>query len=100
MFWHFYKNPKKGEVYNAGGSRHSHCSMLEAIDMCSKITARSMNWKYSEQNRLGDHIWWVSDINKFSKHYPEWTFNYNLQDILREIYEGLSLRLMDKKEGL
>ena len=33
MFWHFLKNPKIGEVYNAGGGRHSHCSMIEAIKM-------------------------------------------------------------------
>jgi CDP-paratose 2-epimerase len=92
MFWHFYQNPRQGEVYNAGGSRYSHCSMLEAIELCSKIVGKPMDWGYSEQNRLGDHIWWVSDVRKFQSHYPDWSFKYNLDDILVQIYEGLSKR--------
>ncbi len=92
MFWHFYQNPRQGEVYNAGGSRYSHCSMIEAIDLCSKIVGIPMDWGYSEQNRLGDHIWWVSDVRKFQSHYPDWSFKYNLDDILVQIYEGLSKR--------
>ncbi|QNP29505.1 NAD-dependent epimerase/dehydratase family protein [Cylindrospermopsis curvispora] len=92
MFWHFYQSPRCGEVYNAGGSRYSHCSMMEAIDRCSEIVGRPMSWSYSEQNRLGDHIWWVSDVQKFKDHYPKWDFKYNLDDILIQIYEGLSRR--------
>lgn len=92
MFWHFYLNPRQGEVYNAGGSRYSHCSMMEAIDRCGDIVGRPMNWSYSEQNRLGDHIWWVSDVRKFQAHYPDWSFRYNLDDILLQIHEGLSKR--------
>jgi CDP-paratose 2-epimerase len=92
MFWHFYQNPRQGEVYNAGGSRYSHCSMLEAIELCSEIVGKPMDWGYSEQNRLGDHIWWVSDVRKFQSHYPDWSFKYNLDDILVQIYEGLSKR--------
>lgn len=92
MFWHFYQNPRQGEVYNAGGSRYSHCSMMEAIARCSEIVGKPMDWSYSEDNRLGDHIWWVSDVQKFKSHYPDWEFKYGLDDILLQIYEGLSKR--------
>ena len=92
MFWHFYQNPRCGEVYNAGGSRYSHCSMVEAIARGGEIVGKPMDWSYSEQNRLGDHIWWVSDVQKFKDHYPDWEFKYSLDDILMQIYEGLSRR--------
>lgn len=88
MFWHFYQNPRQGEVYNAGGGRYSNCSMAEAIEMCEQITGKPMNYEYSETNRIGDHIWWISDVSKFKKHYPEWTWKYNINDILTQIYEA------------
>ena len=66
--------------------------MLEAIARCSEIVGKPMDWDYSEKNRLGDHIWWVSDVGKFESHYPDWSFKYNLDDILLQIYEGLSKR--------
>src|SRR5690606_26243257 len=74
MFWHFYNNPKQGEVYNAGGSRFSNCSMLEAIDLCEKISGKKMNYSYAESNRIGDHIWYISDVSKFKSHYPDWNY--------------------------
>ncbi|MDX2189706.1 MAG: NAD-dependent epimerase/dehydratase family protein [Bacteroidota bacterium] len=88
MFWHFYQNPKIGEVYNAGGGRHSNCSMAEAISMSEKITGKKMNWSYSEANRIGDHIWWISDVSKFKSHYPQWTWKYGIEDILSQICEA------------
>ena len=88
MFWHFYQNPRPGEVYNAGGSRHSNCSMLEAIDMLEKISGNKMNYSYTDDNRIGDHIWYISDVNKFKSHYPNWDYKYNLEDILSQIYES------------
>jgi CDP-paratose 2-epimerase len=84
---HFYRAPRVAEVYNIGGSRHSHCSMLEAIELSEKIAGKKLNWKYSEENRIGDHIWYVSDVGKFKSHYPDWKFKFGLEDILREIYE-------------
>ncbi len=93
MFWHFYQAPRPGEVYNAGGSRHSHCSMLEAIALCEEISGRRMNWSYQEDNRVGDHIWYVSDVRKFQAHYPGWRYEYGLRDILGEIHDGLGRRL-------
>ena len=89
MFWHFYQSPRVGEVYNAGGGRHSNCSILEAISMCEKISGNKLNWSYSEINRLGDHIWWISDISKFKKHYPAWNYKFNMDDILLQIFEGI-----------
>ncbi len=93
MFWHFYQNPRKGEVYNAGGGRHSNCSMLEAIKTCEELTGKKMNWTYSETNRIGDHIWWISDVSKFRNHYPEWEYKYGLSDIFQDIHDGLVQRL-------
>jgi CDP-paratose 2-epimerase len=92
MFWHFYQNPRQGEVYNAGGGRHSNCSMSEAIEMCESITGKPMNYEYSETNRIGDHIWWVSDMSEFKAHYPGWNWKYNIKDILTQIYENMSKR--------
>ncbi len=92
MFWHFYQNPRQGEAYNAGGGRFSNCSMKEAIQICEKITGKKMNFTYSETNRIGDHIWYVSDLTKFKTHYPEWTWKYDLNDILVQIHDGFLKR--------
>ena len=89
MFWHFYRNPKQGEVYNAGGGRFSNCSMKEAINLCEKITEKKMNYSYLEDNRIGDHIWYISDVSKFKSHFPEWNWRYNLENILTEIFEQI-----------
>ena len=86
-FHEFYKAPRSGEVYNIGGGRFSNCSMLEGIDLCEQIAGRKLNWTYSEQNRVGDHIWWIGDNGKFASHYPDWALAYDVPRILREIYE-------------
>lgn len=88
MFWHFYRSPKVAAVYNAGGGRHSNCSMLEAIHLCEEITGKKMNWSYAETNRIGDHVWWISDVSKFRGHYPDWNYSYDIRDILVGIYEA------------
>ncbi len=87
-FWHFYQRPRAGEVYNIGGGRHSNCSMMEAIELCEEITGKKMNYSYTDNNRIGDHIWWISDVNKFRFHYPKWHYKYNLKDILIEIFKN------------
>jgi CDP-paratose 2-epimerase len=87
-FAEFFRAPRSGAVYNIGGSRHSNCSMLEAITMCEQITGREMSWTYAEANRSGDHIWWVSDVGKFARDYPGWNLEYSVNDILVEIYEA------------
>ncbi|MFH2022509.1 MAG: NAD-dependent epimerase/dehydratase family protein [Patescibacteria group bacterium] len=85
MIWHFYRNPRSGEVYNAGGGRHSNISMLEAIAKIEEILGKKAKLKYSKQNRIGDHIWYISDVSKFKKDYPEWDFKYGIDMILAEI---------------
>ncbi len=85
--WSFCRRPTSGAVYNIGGSRFSNCSMLEAISLCEKICDRKLDWSYQEQNRVGDHIWWISDISRFRADYPEWEYTYNLGAIIEDIYE-------------
>jgi CDP-paratose 2-epimerase len=91
-FEHFYKKPREGEVYNIGGSRHSNCSMLEAIGMCEQIAGRKMSWSYSETNRIGDHIWWISDVRRFQQHYPKWKFQFTLHETLVQIHDEMVRR--------
>lgn len=86
-FYEFFKAPRVAEVYNTGGGRYSNCSMLEGIQMCEEIAGRKLNWNYADNNRIGDHIWWISDNSKFSNHYPNWKMQYNVRQILQEIYE-------------
>jgi CDP-paratose 2-epimerase len=85
-FYNFYQAPRVAEVYNIGGSRFSNCSMLEAIQHCEVITSKKLNWVYEESNRIGDHIWWISNVQKFKKHYPQWSLTYTVVDILKEIF--------------
>ena len=85
-FYHFYQAPRVAEVYNIGGSRFSNCSMLEAIQDCEAIAEKKLNWEYVESNRIGDHIWWISDVQKFKNHYPNWQLTYSVKDILKEIF--------------
>jgi CDP-paratose 2-epimerase len=93
-FWHFFEAPRSGEVYNIGGGRHCNCSMLEAIAKCQHLTGREMRWSYSEANRAGDHIWWISDIRRFQAHYPEWSMRYNLHAIFEKIFDALQDRAL------
>ena len=60
-FWQFFRAPRVAEVYHLGGSRHSNCSMLEAIALCEEIRGRKLDWSYVEDNRIGDHIWWIAE---------------------------------------
>jgi len=92
MFWHFFLNPRCGEVYNVGGGRFSNCSILEAISLCEKITGKKMNIAYTKENRVGDHIWWISDTSKFKSHFPEWSWKYSLEETLVQIHDSLSTR--------
>ena len=86
MFWHYYKKPQYGEVYNVGGSRYSNSSILEAIELIEDITGKVIKKNYIDDNRIGDHIWWISDISKFQTQYPSWDFTYDLIGILNQIF--------------
>ena len=92
MFWHFYQNPKRAKVYNAGGGRFSNCSMLEAIELCEEITGNRLKYSLSDQNRAGDHIWYISDVSAFKADYPNWDYKYDLKTTLTQMYESLRLR--------
>jgi CDP-paratose 2-epimerase len=87
-FWEFYQKPRPGEVYNIGGSRHSNCSVLEAIAMAEEICKKKLNCYSTLDNRVGDHRWWISDVRKFQSHYPDWKYRYTLREIMEEIAEG------------
>ncbi|NTV99681.1 MAG: NAD-dependent epimerase/dehydratase family protein [Oscillochloris sp.] len=86
-FHAFYQAPRCGEVYNIGGGRHSNCSMLEAIALAQQITGRELIWSYQETNRVGDHMWWISDLSRFQSHYPQWSLTYDVPRIISEIAE-------------
>ena len=92
-FHHFYRDPRVGEVYNIGGGRFSNCSMLEAIEMCEEISGNKLDWSYSESNRSGDHVWWISDVSKFKSHYPDWELEYDVRDMLEQIHDKTVERL-------
>ncbi|WP_158044642.1 NAD-dependent epimerase/dehydratase family protein [Skermanella pratensis] len=87
-FWHVFEAPRPGAVYNMGGGRHSNCSMLEAIGICEELTGRPMDITYRDDNRVGDHIWWISDIRVFRRDYPGWSQRYDLRRIMEDIFEG------------
>ena len=84
-FWEFHKAPRSGEVYNIGGSRHSHCSLLEAIAMAESASGKAMNYSLSEDVRAGDHQWYVSDVRKFQSHFPDWAYEYNCERIIHDM---------------
>ena len=92
-FHEFYLNPKIGEVYNIGGSRHSNISILESIDVISSYINKPIHYTISDTARIGDHIWYVSDISKFKSHYPNWDFKYKINDI---IYEMINSEIQKK----
>ena len=84
-FWEFFKKPTKGEVYNIGGGRFSNCSIIEALDMVEEITNISIQRKILKKPRIGDHIWYISDLSKFKKQYPNWKQKYNTRKIIEDL---------------
>ena len=85
MFWQFHGDPRPGEAYNAGGSRYSNTSMLEAIEKIENLLGKKADIEYAEDNRIGDHVWYISDVSRFKSHYPEWEFTYDTDRILDEL---------------
>jgi CDP-paratose 2-epimerase len=96
-FEEFYKNPRPGEVYNIGGGRENSASVLECIDLIEKLIDKKMNWTYVEQNRIGDHICYISDLRKLRSHFPDWNITRSLTDICTEIIS--SQREVSRKQG-
>jgi CDP-paratose 2-epimerase len=85
MFWHFHQKPRPGEVYNAGGGREANISMLEAIEKSEKIFGKKAIVTYKDEPRIGDHIWYISDLTKFKSHYPEWKLTYDIDKTITDI---------------
>lgn len=84
----FHARPRPAAVYNLGGGRASNVSMIEAIALCEQIAGRELDWTLSEQARMGDHRWWVSDLGAFEADYPDWSLTYDVPGVLREIHDA------------
>ena len=83
----FHRAPKLAAVYNLGGSRFSNCSVLEAISLCEQVANRSLDWHLSDDVRMGDHRWWISDVSEFESDYPSWQLRYSIEEMLSELCE-------------
>jgi CDP-paratose 2-epimerase len=83
----FREAPRPAAVYNIGGGRESNCSMIEAIELCQQIAGQELDWRLVDQNRIGDHRWWISDLQPFRDDYPQWDITYDIETVLREIYD-------------
>ena len=83
----FHRSPKVAAVYNIGGGRASNCSMREAIAACERISGRELSWSLSDEARMGDHRWWISDMADFERDFPDWSLRYDLETTLREIHD-------------
>ena len=90
-FWEFYKKPRKGEVYNIGGTRLSNCSIIEAINYLEHKIKIKIRKIYVKKNRVGDHIWYISNMKKFKKHFPNWKQKFTTKKILDELVSNIRL---------
>ena len=88
-FWEFYKKPKRGEIYNIGGGRYSNCSVIEALNYLEKKTGIKIKKNYINKNRVGDHIWYITNNSKFKNDYPKWKQRYNIKKIIDELIESV-----------
>lgn len=84
----FYQNPRSAEIYNIGGGRANSCSVLEAIALCEEITGKKLKYHYDSHSRNGDHVWYISSLQKFQSHYPKWQQKYTLKATLKEMFSA------------
>ena len=89
-FWEFFKKPLKGVVFNIGGGRKSNCSIIEAIEIIENKLQRKIKKEFIKQNRVGDHIWYITNNSKFKKYYPNWKQKFNTKDIIYELINSYS----------
>ena len=87
-FSEFARAPRVAQVYNIGGGRFSNASVLEAIELAEEITGNEVLRTYNPANRVGDHVWWISDNSRFERHYPKWRLEFDVRQILEEIREA------------
>ena len=88
-FWEYYKNPKKGKVYNIGGGRKCSCSVIEAINIIEKKLKIKIKLNFLRKARTGDHLWWISDNSKFIKDYPNFRVEYNIEKVIEELITNI-----------
>jgi CDP-paratose 2-epimerase len=88
-FWEIIKKPGIAQVYNVGGTVTSNISILEAIKYLDSLGFK-LNYEISEQNRIGDHIWWISDMSKFKDDYPNWNITKNSYNIIDDTIQAYS----------
>jgi CDP-paratose 2-epimerase len=93
FMYEFSQAPRVAEVYNLGGGKGNSCSILESFRLLEELTGKPMKWRYLEENRVGDHICYYSDLRKMRAHYPAWDVTRNLDAIFKEITESWAARL-------
>jgi CDP-paratose 2-epimerase len=91
-----YRNPRSGEVYNLGGGRSNSCSILEAFATVERLTGRPMKYEYVDQHRSGDHICYISNLDRLRSHYPDWTVTRSMEAIFEELIAAWERRLSQR----
>lgn len=84
-FYHFIQNPKPAEVYNIGGGVERSVSILEAITHLQQLLNKDLQIEFIDEIRSGDRQWDIHDVSKFKRDYPEWEYQYSLEDIFKEL---------------
>ena len=93
MILAFCQKPRIGEVYNLGGGKGNSCSILEAFAAVEELTGILQRYIYVDENRIGDHICYYSDLRKIKAHFPSWSITRPLPEIFREIVDSWKVRL-------
>jgi len=88
FMYEFYENPRTAEVYNIGGGKGNSCSILEAFDLAERFSGKKQEFKYMDENRIGDHICYYSDLRKMKTHYPAWDITVSLETIVEQIVQA------------
>ena len=88
----FIEAPRVAEVYNIGGGKENTCSIWEAFAMIQKLSGKEMIYEYNDENRIGDHICYYSNLRKMKVHYPNWKITRSLEQIFEEIYQAWLIR--------
>lgn len=93
FMWEFVKSPRCGEVYNLGGGKQNSCSILEAFEIAGSFSGKRQKFTYVDENRIGDHICYYSDLRKMRSHYPDWDISISLQETISQIVTAWQGRL-------
>jgi len=91
--WEFCKAPRVAEVYNLGGGKTNSCSILEAFSIAESYTGKKQSYTYVDENRIGDHICYYSDLRKMREHYPNWDITISLPETIQQIVSAWKSRL-------